>query len=54
MADDLRKVRAGEQLDIPAAAYNAFIDAAEDMKRRRHQASRKEQVEPRQTGIVLV
>jgi hypothetical protein len=28
MADPLRKVRPGEPLRIPAAAYNAFIDAA--------------------------
>lgn len=28
MADPLRKVRTGEPLRIPAAAYNAFVDAA--------------------------
>src|SRR5262245_6470825 len=28
MADPFRKVRTGEPLRIPAAAYNAFIDAA--------------------------
>jgi len=34
MGDDLRKVRPGEPLRVPARAYNAFVDAALDLKRR--------------------
>jgi len=30
----LKKVQAGQKLAIPAAAYNAFIDAAVDYRRR--------------------
>jgi len=33
MADPLRKVRAGQPLHIPAATFNAFIDAAEFVRR---------------------
>ena len=29
--DAMRKVRSGEPLVIPAAAYNAFVDAAIDI-----------------------
>lgn len=34
MGDDLRKVRPGDPLRIPARAYNAFVDAALETKRR--------------------
>jgi len=34
MGDDLRKVRPGDPLRIPARAYNAFVDAARDLSRR--------------------
>ncbi len=34
MGDDLRKVRPGDPLRVPARAYNAFVDAALDLKRR--------------------
>ena len=34
MPDDLRKVRSGQPLRIPAGAYNAFVDAAVDLRTR--------------------
>ncbi len=34
MGDDLRKVRPGDPLRIPARAYNAFVDAAREVTRR--------------------
>ena len=34
MPDDLRKVRSGDPLRLPARAYNAFVDAAVDLRRR--------------------
>ena len=34
MGDMFRKVRSGSPLRIPAAAYNAFVDAAVDLRRR--------------------
>jgi hypothetical protein len=36
MGDNLRKVQSGQQLKIPAEAYNAFIDAARAEKASRH------------------
>jgi len=33
--DELKKVRPGDRLQIPAMAYNAFCDAAADFKRRK-------------------
>ena len=35
MSNPFRKVRPGEKIQIPAEAYNAFIDAALDYKRRK-------------------
>ncbi len=34
MPDDLRKVRAGDPLRVPAGAYNAFVETAVDLRRR--------------------
>jgi len=34
MPDDLRKVRSGDPLRLPARSYNAFVDAAVDLRRR--------------------
>ena len=34
MSDALQKVQSGQKLNIPAAAYNSFIDAAVDYRRR--------------------
>ena len=50
----MRKVRRGDPLVIPAATFNAFIDAAEDFRRRQHDARRRRQRELHDTGIVLV
>lgn len=36
--DPLRKVRVGEPLKIPAAAWNAFVDAARSVSNQRHSA----------------
>jgi hypothetical protein len=54
MADSLKKVRAGDRLSIPAGAYNAFVDAALDLRQRQSGISRTAQPGDRQTGIVLV
>jgi len=54
MGDPLRKVRSGQRLEIPAAAYNAFVDAAIDLQRRRQNALGDPKQAFRQTGTVLV
>jgi len=54
MSDALRKVQAGQKLVIPAAAYNAFIDAAVDYRRRTARIGQKAEPSQRQAGIVLV
>lgn len=55
MPDDLRKVRSGDPLRLPAA-YNAFVDAAVDLRRRqgRGEAVAGPLMESAQRGIVLV
>jgi hypothetical protein len=54
MPDPFHKVQSGQPLAIPAAAFNAFIDAAEDFRRR--QQSRLQESQPHwpQAGIVRV
>ncbi len=54
MGDMFRKVRAGQALRIPAAAYNAFVDAALDHRRRQRDALAPAAVEAMHRGIVLV
>jgi len=54
MSDVLRKVQAGQKLVIPAAAYNAFIDAAVDYRRRTAHIGQKAEPSQRQASIVLV
>ncbi len=54
MGDAFRKVRAGQPLRIPAAAYNAFVDAAVDLRRRERNANAGPALELAQRGIVLV
>ncbi|MCC6320051.1 MAG: hypothetical protein IT438_01275 [Phycisphaerales bacterium] len=49
-----RKVRSGSPLRIPAAAYNAFVDAAVDLRRRERTTNAGPSLEPAQRGIVLV
>ena len=50
----MRKVSTGEPMSIPAATFNAFIDAAEDYQRRRQDQSRTAGRDSRHTGIVAV
>ncbi len=54
MGDAFRKVNPNDPLRIPAAAYNAFIDAARDLQARRQSLSADTALAFRQTGIVLV
>jgi len=50
----LNKVKSGDPLSIPAAAYNSFIDAAIDLKNRQNNTDAGIQPQFRQSGIVLV
>ena len=54
MGDHLKKVQARQPLRIPAAAYNAFIDAANDYRRRQRSTASDPRQSFRQAGIVLV
>jgi len=51
---DLKKVRTGDKLNIPATAYNAFVDAALDLRSRQSGISRTPQTTIHQPGIVLL
>jgi hypothetical protein len=50
----LKKVQSGDKLRIPAAAYNAFVDTAMDMRRRQQGQEQGATPEQRQTGIILI
>lgn len=52
--DPLKKVRPGDALEIPAAGYNAFVDAARAEQMRRQGINRSAKPGFAQTGIVLV
>ena len=52
--DALRKVRTGDPLQIPAPAYNAFIDAAVDLRRRQHDEAHDTQRLRRDGDVILV
>jgi len=54
MAALLKKVRPGDPLIIPAATFNAFIDAAYDFQQRQCSITQSHYRELRQTGIVLI
>ncbi|HUW33118.1 MAG TPA: hypothetical protein VM223_16035 [Planctomycetota bacterium] len=54
MGDSLKKVQPGQPIRIPAAAYNAFIDAALDYRQRQRSAGNTPQPSFRQASIVLV
>ena len=54
MGDAFRKVRSGEQLDIPAAAYNAFVDAARLVRGGQHNLDGEADPQFRQSGIIKV
>lgn len=52
--DPLKHVQVGQRLEIPAAAYNAFADAAKFARGRLHEADHKKVAALRQAGIVKV
>ena len=54
MGDDFRKVRSGEPLRIPARAYNAFVDAAVDLRQRQADVGVEGAGVPRQHGLIPV
>jgi hypothetical protein len=54
MGDALKKVQAGQRMEIPAEAYNAFIDAVREERARRHSIEQDAGVELRQTVMVKI
>ncbi len=54
MSDGLKKVQSGQPLVIPASAYNAFIDAAVDLRQRTAHLGQGAQPSFPQASIVLV
>lgn len=52
--DHFKKAQSGEPLRIPAATFNAFIDAARDFQMRRQSQTAEAVQSFRQAGIVLV
>lgn len=52
MGDPFRKVQAGQPLTIPAEAFNAFLDAAQDLRNRRQSRQQEPFPQFRQSGIV--
>lgn len=53
MGDDLRKVKPGDPIDIPADTFNTFIDVARDFKSRRHDAAQAGHVPGQPPGVIL-
>ncbi|MHC4982457.1 MAG: hypothetical protein ACYTF6_04720 [Planctomycetota bacterium] len=54
MGDHLKQVQSGDRLVIPAATFNAFIDAARDFRQRQQRSGRQSYPQHRQGDIVLV
>ncbi|MBI1372486.1 MAG: hypothetical protein GC159_06965 [Phycisphaera sp.] len=54
MADELKKVKRGDPLVIPAATFNAFVDAAFDYRRRQRDVTRDASHTFRQLGIIPI
>src|SRR5690349_10575012 len=54
MGDTLKKVQRGAKLQIPAAAYNAFVDAARDFQQRQRGSAQSAQATAVNSGVVLV
>jgi len=54
MGDSLKKVQPGDPLAVPAAAWNAFVEAAEAHRRGGHDLGGAAKTAGRQSGIVLV
>lgn len=53
MGDTLKKVTAGQRLEMPAETFNTFIDAARDYLRRRQGQGDKARPERREMVIIL-
>lgn len=51
---EMRKVRPGERLDLPAATFNTFIDVAKDFRERQAAQARNRQPERLPSGVILV
>lgn len=54
MGDIWKKARPGQRLEIPAAAYNAWVDAARAERNRQHDMAQDAGLENRQTSIAKV
>ena len=54
MGDALKKAQAGQKLEIPAEAYNAFVDAVRYVRERRHDVAQESSAPFRQSGIIKV
>jgi len=54
MSEAFRKVRSGEPLNIPAAAYNAFIDAALANRRNENAIGREPKQSQRDRSVVSI
>ncbi|MBE3100132.1 MAG: hypothetical protein IMZ44_23685 [Planctomycetes bacterium] len=54
MGDTLKKVTAGQRLQMPASTFNTFIDMARDWLADQQATGGEGRVESRRTGIVLV
>lgn len=54
MGDNMKKVRSGDSLDIPAATFNTFIDSARDFLSRQSDMNRACSKDTRNSGIILV
>ena len=54
MGDTLKKVTAGQRLEMPASTFNTFIDMARDWLADQQATGGEGRVEARRTGIVLV
>jgi hypothetical protein len=52
MGDKFKKVRAGQNLEIPAEVWNALLDVAERDRNRRHDFGAEDSLGFRQSGIV--
>jgi hypothetical protein len=50
----LRKVQSGQRLNIPASAYNAFVDAARDFRQRSANIAAQTEAVRRRADVVLV
>lgn len=54
MGDNMKKVRSGDPLDIPAATFNTFIDASRDFLDRQNNRNRRNATDSRNSGIILI